>query len=251
VEHPGAKRRVVGDDPPLVIGIDLGTTNTAVAYADVREATPSGTPRVRVFDVPQLVAEGEVAARATLPSFVYLLGAEERGSGRLAPPWAPDAPHVVGEWARDHGALVPGRLVSSVKSWLCNDAVDRRAPLLPWGETGAVSPVDASAAYLAHVRDAWNDRFGAGRAGALRFERQSVTLTVPASFDEEARELTIEAARAAGLDHFTMVEEPTAALYAWIASHRRRLADFVRDGDRALICDVGGGTTDLALIAVG
>src|SRR5882724_6779690 len=174
VEHPGAKRRVVGDDPPLVIGIDLGTTNTAVAYADVREATPSGTPRVRVFDVPQLVAEGEVAARETLPSFLYLLGAEERGSGRLAPPWAPDAPHVVGEWARDHGALVPGRLVSSGKSWLCNDAVDRRAPLLPWGETGAVSPVDASAAYLAHVRDAWNDRFGAGRAGALRFERQSV-----------------------------------------------------------------------------
>jgi len=241
-------------DPQFVIGVDLGTTNSAVAYADLRKLTASGTPRVRVFGVPQLVAEGEIAPRETLPSFLYLLGLEERRSGRFAPPWAPDAPHVAGVWARDQGALVPGRLVSSAKSWLCNDAVDRRARLLPWGgevDAASCSPVEASAAYLAHVRDAWNLTFAAGRSGApLSFERQAVTLTVPASFDEEARELTIEAARAAGFEHLTMIEEPTAALYAWIASHRGRLTDFLRDGDRVLICDIGGGTTDFTLVSV-
>jgi hypothetical protein len=241
-------------DSPFVIGVDLGTTNSAVAYADLREPGDPTTPRVRVFDVPQLVAEGEIAPRETLPSFLYLLGPEERGSDRFRVPWAPEAPHVAGVWARDQGALVPGRLVSSAKSWLCNDAVDRRAPLLPWGgEPGAAacSPVEASAAYLVHVRDAWNHLFAAGQSGApRRFERQSVTLTVPASFDEDARELTIEAARAAGFEHLTMIEEPTAALYAWIASHRGRLTDFLRDGDRVLICDVGGGTTDFTLVAV-
>lgn len=237
-------------DPRFVVGIDLGTTNSAVAYADLAAVTASGTPRVQVFEVPQLIAEGEMAPRETLPSFLYLLSAEERAMGRLAAPWNPEAPHVVGVWARDQGALVPGRLVSSAKSWLCNDAVDRRAAVLPWGgEPGgpAISPVEASAAYLVHMREAWNQRFG---AGPLAFERQSITLTVPASFDEEARELTVEAARAAGIEHLTMVEEPTAALYAWIASHRGRLADFLRDGDRVLICDVGGGTTDFTLVSV-
>ena len=236
--------------PRFVIGIDLGTTNSAVAFADLRELTDAGAPRVRVFEVPQLVAEGEVASMATLPSFVYLLRPEERESGRFDLPWAKHPSHVVGAWARDHGALVPGRLVSSAKSWLCSDAVDRRAPLLPWGgEAGgsALSPVDASAAVLRHVRDAWNHRFA---AAPLAFERQAVTLTVPASFDEEARELTIEAARAAGIEHLTMVEEPTAALYAWIAANRGRLAASLRDGDRVLICDVGGGTTDFTLVSV-
>ena len=173
--------------PRFVIGIDLGTTNSAVAFADLRELTDAATPRVRVFEVPQLVAEGEVAPMATLPSFVYLLRPEERESGRFDLPWAKHPSHVVGAWARDHGALVPGRLVSSGKSWLCSDAVDRRAPVLPWGgEAGgsALSPVDASAAVLRHVRDAWNHRFA---AAPLAFERQAVTLTVPASFDEEAR----------------------------------------------------------------
>jgi hypothetical protein len=241
-------------DPQFVIGVDLGTTNSAVAFADLREPTASGTPRLRVFEVPQLVAEGEIAPRETLPSFLYLLSPEERGSGRFGLPWAPDTPHVVGVWARDQGALVPGRLVSSAKSWLCNDAVDRRAPLLPWGgdpDAPACSPVEASAAYLAHIRDAWNHRFAAGPSGSpLSFERQAVSLTVPASFDEEARDLTVEAARAAGVEHLRMIEEPTAALYAWIASHRGRLTDVLRDGDRVLICDVGGGTTDFTLVSV-
>jgi len=241
-------------EPAFVIGIDLGTTNSAVAYADLREQTTSGEPRVRVFDVPQLIAEGEVGDQQTLPSFLYLLDAEQRRSGRFDTPWAGESGHVAGVWARDHGALVPGRLISSAKSWLCNDAVDRRAPLLPWGgEAGADAraPVEASTAYLVHVRGAWNHRFAGGQSdGLLSFEQQAVTLTVPASFDEEARELTIEAARAAGIVHLTMVEEPTAALYAWIASHRRRLADFLRDGDRVLVCDVGGGTTDFTLVSV-
>jgi hypothetical protein len=241
-------------DPRFVIGIDLGTTNSAVAYADVVDRSASGTPGVRVFGVPQLVAEGETAARETLPSFLYLLSPEERRTGRFTPRWTPEAPHVAGVWARDHGALVPGRLVSSAKSWLCNDAVDRRARLLPWGgeaDAASCSPVEASAAYLTQIRDAWNHTFAAGRDDEpLSFERQAITLTVPASFDEEARELTIEAARAAGLEHLSMIEEPTAALYAWIASHDGRLMDFLRDGDRVLICDVGGGTTDFTLISV-
>jgi len=255
VEHPGAKRQDglshrQMSDPQFVIGIDLGTTNSAVAYANLRERPA----RVRVFGVPQLVAEGETAPRETLPSFLYLLSEEERRTGRFSPPWAPDAPQVAGTWARDQGALVPGRLISSAKSWLCNDAVDRRARLLPWGgepDAPSCSPVEASAAYLAHVRDAWNATVAAGRSdGPLSFGQQAITLTVPASFDEEARELTIEAARTAGIEHLTMIEEPTAALYAWIASHDGRLSDFLRDGDRVLICDVGGGTTDFTLVSV-
>ena len=251
MEHSRKDDAVGRAAPRFVIGIDLGTTNSAVAYADVREATATGAPRVRVFDVPQVVAEGEVAGQATLPSFLYLLPPEERRARRVDLPWSTDASGVVGVWARDQGALAPARLVASAKSWLCHDAVDRRATILPWGSTDGddtCSPVEASAAYVAHVRDAWNHTMASGRAGiALRFERQAVVLTVPASFDEEARELTVEAARVDGL---SLIEEPTAALYAWMAAQRGRLAEVVRDGDRLLICDVGGGTTDFTLVSV-
>jgi molecular chaperone DnaK (HSP70) len=252
VEHSREGFAVGGAPPRFVIGIDLGTTNSAVAFADLREVTSTGTPRVRIFDVPQIVAEGEVAGRDTLPSFLYLLPDGERRARRVELPWAPGAPGVVGVWARDQGGLAPARLVSSAKSWLCSDAVDRRARILPWGNADGettCSPVEASAAYLAHVRDAWNHAMASGRAGdALRFERQAVVLTVPASFDEEARELTVEAA---GLPGLSLIEEPTAALYAWLAAHRGRLAQSVRDGERILICDVGGGTTDFTLVSVG
>lgn len=243
---------VAGEGPRFVIGIDLGTTNSAVAYADLREVTATGAPRVRIFEVPQVVAEGEVAGSDTLPSFLYLSEADDRRAGRVDLPWAQDLPGVVGVWARDQGALAPARLVSSAKSWLCNDAVDRRARILPWGSAegdATCSPVEASAAYVAHVRDAWNHAMASGRAGdALRFERQAIVLTVPASFDEEARELTVEAARCG--EGLSLIEEPTAALYAWLAAQRGRLADSVREGDRVLICDVGGGTTDFTLVSV-
>jgi molecular chaperone DnaK (HSP70) len=238
--------------PRFVIGIDLGTTNSAVAWGELAEETISGVPSVRRFAVPQLVAHGELASRSTLPSFLYLPTASERAARQVGMPWNADADRVAGAWARDHGALLAGRLVSSAKSWLCHPDVDRRAAILPWEADPAervCSPVEASRAYLEHLRDAWNHRMASG-ADRRRLERQDIVLTVPASFDEEARELTVEAARAAGFDHLTLVEEPTAALYAWITSHRHELGRHLRAGDLVLVCDVGGGTTDFTLVKV-
>jgi molecular chaperone DnaK (HSP70) len=236
----------------FVIGIDLGTTNSAVAFADLHRAGPDGVPPVEVFGVPQLVAELEVGSPETLPSFLYLPRAQEREALASAVPWAGTQPGVTGTWARDHGELAPGRLVASAKSWLCHGGVDRTAAILPWGsEEAHCSPVTATAAYLAHMRDAWNHAVARdGRATSLRFEQQDIVLTVPASFDEEARELTVDAARQAGLDRLALIEEPSAALYAWLARRRGRLGDCLRDGDTLLICDVGGGTTDFTLVRV-
>jgi hypothetical protein len=159
---------------------------------------------------------------------------------------------VAGTWARDHGALLPARLVSSAKSWLGHGEVDRRAAILPWEAEPAdrkVSPVQASAEYLVHLRDAWNHVMAAER-DELRLERQDVVLTLPASFDEEARELTLEAAGAAGLAQLTLQEEPTAALYAWLAAHREQWSEHLRAGDAVLVVDVGGGTSDFTLVTV-
>jgi hypothetical protein len=234
-----------------VIGIDLGTTNSAVAWAERRSGGDPLAPALRVFEVPQLVAPGDVQPRPVLPSFLYLADAHERASGALALPWDAIA-DPVGAFARDHGALLPSRQVASAKSWLAYGGVDRTAPILPFGhEPGerAVSPVEASARYLAHIRDAWNATHARGDTG-LRFEAQRIVLTVPASFDEEARELTIAAAAQAGLVHLTAIEEPLAALYAWIASNRRALGTYLSDGEHVLVCDVGGGTTDFSLIRV-
>ncbi len=239
------------NDSRYVIGIDLGTTNSAVAYAERRSGGDPLAPALRVFEVPQLVAPGDVQPRPVLPSFLYLADAHERASATLAPAWDPGA-DPVGTYARDHGALVPSRQVASAKSWLAYGGVDRTAPILPFGhEPGerAVSPVEASARYLAHMRDAWNATHARGDA-ALQFEAQRIVLTVPASFDEEARELTIAAAAQAGLVHLTVIEEPLAALYAWIASNRRALDTYLSDGEHVLVCDVGGGTTDFSLIRV-
>jgi molecular chaperone DnaK (HSP70) len=236
----------------FVIGIDLGTTNCAVAFADLHGAGPDGVPPVQVFAVPQLVADREVGRPPTLPSFLYLPRDDERAALPSVIPWARTEPGVAGTWARDHGELAPARLVSSAKSWLCHGGVDRTAPILPWGsEESLCSPVAASSAYLAHVRDAWNHVVARdGRAVDLRFEHQELVLTVPASFDEEARELTVEAARQAGLDRIVLIEEPSAALYAWLARHGGRLGTHLRDGDTLLVCDVGGGTTDFTLVRV-
>jgi hypothetical protein len=234
-----------------VIGIDLGTTNSAAAYVERRRGGDPLAPALQVFDVPQLAAPGDVQSRPVLPSFLYLADEHERASGALALPWDAAA-DPVGAFARDHGALLPARQVASAKSWLAYGGVDRTAPILPFGhEAGdrAVSPVDASARFLAHVRDAWNAT-RAREDDALRFEAQQIVLTVPASFDEEARELTIAAATAAGLVNLTLLEEPLAALYSWIASNRRALNGSLADGDRILVCDVGGGTTDFSVIRV-
>ena len=155
--------------------------------------------------------------------------------------------------ARDQGALVPGRQVSSAKSWLCQSAIDRTANILPREAEPPepmVSPVEASARYLMHLRNAWNHAMPAEVAASPQqlFENQEIVLTVPASFDEEARELTVEAARQAGLQNLTLLEEPLAAFYAWVAAHQKDLGEHLRDGELVLICDIGGGTSDFSLV---
>lgn len=235
----------------FLIGIDLGTTNSAVAYVDTHEPVAGDTPIIHVFNIPQLIAEGELGVLPTLPSFLYFTKSEDQ-AGNLRLPWEERPKVVAGLFAREQGALVPGRQVASAKSWLCHPAVDRTARILPWGAEQpehAFSPVEASTSYLIHLRDAWNYTMTAGDE-ELRFERQEIVLTVPASFDEEARELTVKAARDAGLAKLTLLEEPLAAFYAWIVTHRRMLKRYLKDGDLVLICDVGGGTTDFSLIRV-
>jgi hypothetical protein len=230
-----------------IVGIDLGTSNTVVAFA------AEGDDRIQVFELDQLVGRGEVAARPLLPSLRYHPGAGELDPAELRLPWpeAPlaDAPRaVIGHYARELGAQVPGRAVASAKSWLSHAGVDRNAAILPWGaaeDVPKVSPVLASASYLAHVRAAWN-----ARHPDAPLEAQDIVLTVPASFDEGARALTVEAARLAGLPRLRLLEEPQAAFHDWLLRHRDRLADELAASRLVLVCDVGGGTTDLTLIQV-
>ncbi len=212
------------------VGIDLGTTNSALAFIDAREAEDRDYPPVHVFETPQLVAAGRTEPRRTLPSFLFL----EDGQ-------------PVGAYARDQGALVPTRLVHSAKSWLSNPEVDRTAKILPWDsqETGRVlSPVEVSARIIAKFREEWDRAMGAPLAG------QDIVLTVPASFDEEARELTVMAARDAGLDKLALLEEPAAAFYSWISNNLAQSRKKLFDGQTVLVCDVGGGTSDFSLIRV-
>jgi molecular chaperone DnaK (HSP70) len=214
----------------MKIGIDLGTTNSALAYIDEREAEDRDFPPVRIFETPQLVSAGRTEARRTLPSFLFL----EDGQ-------------PVGVYAREQGALVPTRLVHSAKSWLSNPDVDRTAKILPWDsqETGRVlSPVEVSSRFIAKFRQEWD------RAHGVPLAEQDIVLTVPASFDEEARELTVMAARDAGLERLTLLEEPAAAFYSWIANNLAQSRKKLFDGQVVLVCDVGGGTSDFSLIRV-
>jgi hypothetical protein len=233
----------------FAVGIDLGTTNSAVAYQPL-EGDAQGP--AQIFPVEQLVHPGAVEPRPLLPSFLYLPHPSELAPGALKLPWDEARAFIVGELARNHGALTPVRLVSSAKSWLCHPALDRRAASLPAGspdEVPKVSPLEASARVLSHLREAWNAHF-AKDDPALALEAQEVTLTVPASFDAVARELTVEAAAKAGLSRLTLLEEPQAALYAWVEAMGDGWRKKVKVGDLILVCDVGGGTTDFSLIAV-
>ncbi|AGA27268.1 Hsp70 family protein [Singulisphaera acidiphila] len=235
-----------------VVGIDLGTTNCALAYADTREATDDTPAPIRALAIPQVVGVNDVGDRPVLPSFLYLPAAKEFPAGATELPWKSRPDQVVGLFAREHGAKVPGRLVSSAKSWLSHPGVDRRSPILPLNPAEGVekvSPVEASTAYLMHLRDAWNQRI-AGKTATDRLEHQDVFLTVPASFDAVARELTVEAARAAGFEQVTLIEEPQAAFYSWLSARGESWRKNVKVGDLLLVCDVGGGTTDFTLIAV-
>ncbi len=205
-----------------LIGIDLGTTNSALAYIDLTASrSRTGTPEIHKFAVPQLIAAGEIGMRPLLPSFLYLPGPHDLPAGAAALPWDANAAAIAGEFARNHGARIPGRLVTSAKSWLCHAGVDRSAPLLPWSappDVPRISPVEASTRYLRHFVDGWNHAHGQGR-WRMRLENQTVVLTVPASFDDMARTLTVEAARKAGLENLTLLEEPQAAFYCWLATH--------------------------------
>jgi Hsp70 protein len=236
----------------FVVGIDLGTTNNALAYADTGVGESEDIPLVHL-PLAQLIQPATVEERPLLPSFLYLPGPNELPAGSLKLPWAPDRDYAVGEFARNQGSQVPTRLVSSAKSWLCYAGIDRRAPVLPWKapeNARRVSPLEASTLYLKHLAEAWNYQV-ARDVPENRLERQDIILTVPASFDAVARELTVEAARAAGLENLTLLEEPQAAFYAWIEASRDQWRTDVEVGDVVLVFDVGGGTTDLTLIAVG
>ena len=238
--------------PQFLVGIDLGTTHTVVAYADLADGAKRAQPRL--FEIEQLVGPGEVAARPLLPSFRYHPAPGELPEAELVLPWPPqtiagdDIPYLVGEYARDLGSRVEGRQIASAKSWLSHGRVDRSGPILPWAaaeDVARVSPVVASASYLLHLRCAWNHAHP-----QAPLEQQEIVITVPASFDEAARALTLQAAELAGIPTVTLLEEPQAVCYDW----------YQRQGDQArrqlenlrllLVLDVGGGTTDLSLIQV-
>jgi hypothetical protein len=230
------------------IGIDLGTSNTVMAYADREDSE-----KIQLFEVEQLVALGEVAQRPQLSSLRYHPSPGELKQNDLRLPWSHVDPAamnqvIIGSLAGELGAQVPGHLVSSAKSWLSHRTVDRTTAILPWGsgeDVIKVSPLTASASYLAHLRAAWNHKHP-----NHPLEQQDVVLTVPASFDEVARTLTLQAAKQAGLTGVRLLEEPQAAFYCWLQSHRDGLADSLSQTCLVLVCDVGGGTTDLSLIKV-
>jgi len=237
------------------VGIDLGTTNCSLAFI---ERVPGGLPGdaeespVQSLAIPQVAHPGIVERFGLLPSFLYLPGPGEVAPSALALPWDTQSSESAGQYARRQAALVATRVVHSAKSWLCHADSDRRKPSLPWKVGNGdrqVSPVVASAAYLRHLVQAWNHSFAIDDP-AKALERQHVVLTVPASFDPVARELTVEAARLAGLENLTLLEEPQAAFYAWLESQRAGWRRQVRVGDLLLVCDVGGGTSDFSLIEV-
>lgn len=226
--------------PRYVVGIDLGTTHSAMAFS------PLGKAQIRIFPVPQLVAPGEVAERPLLPSAVYLPAEGELPAGSRRLPWGEEPDWIVGELALRQGAAISGRLIVSAKSWLSHAGVDRTAAILPWGAAEGVekiAPVTASARILAHLRSAWN-----AAHPEAPIEEQEVVITVPASFDEVARDLTVQAAREAGLERFRLLEEPQAAFYDFLQQHEAELAAAVAGTRLALVIDVGGGTTDLTLV---
>ncbi|MBX3249708.1 MAG: Hsp70 family protein [Myxococcales bacterium] len=229
------------------IGVDLGTTHCALSFVDL-DLSEGEEVAHEVMGLPQVVAPGELETRELLPSFLYLPHPQELPPGAAALPWNETPAYVVGEIARRLGAQTPLRLVSSAKSWLCHPGVDRKGAILPTDapeEVSRLSPFAASVQYLAHLREAWNHAHP-----EAPFAEQDVILTVPASFDPAARELTAEAAKMAGYHRLTLLEEPQAALYSWIAQTQGGWRDQVKVGDVILVVDVGGGTTDLSLIAV-
>ncbi|MCP3926863.1 MAG: hsp70 family protein [Desulfobacterales bacterium] len=234
------------DDKKYIIGIDLGTTNSAISYVDLE-----GKKQIQKFNIDQLTGEGEVSKLPILPSFLYIPGEYEITKESLKLPWKTESDNFTGSFAMEQGSRVPARLISSAKSWLCNDSVDRKSRILPWGSGDDVfkeSPVYATSQYLKHIKNAWNHHKGDNED--LYLENQNVIITVPASFDEVARELTVEAATLAGIKNVTLIEEPLAAFYSWLIKNEKSWNNYVKTGELILVCDVGGGTTDFTLITL-
>jgi hypothetical protein len=234
------------DDAQYVVGIDLGTSNCAVASAELDRGAAAPVIDLKIL---QLVRPSETAALDLLPSCIYLPGPHELEPEALRLPWGNQTEAVIGEFARWQGARVPGRLVVSAKSWLCHPGVDRSAPILPWGaipDVARLSPVAASARLLRHIIQAWDSVHPEAPLAT-----QDVVVTVPASFDEVARALTVKAAQEAGLEKFSLLEEPQAAFYDFTARHRRDLAAVLGGVRLVLVVDVGGGTSDFTLVQVG
>ncbi|MBF0228836.1 MAG: hsp70 family protein [Desulfamplus sp.] len=243
------------NDRRYVIGIDLGTTNSAVSYIDmslIREnlTYQQKVKSIKIFKIPQLIGAGEFSTVSVLPSFLYIPGEYDISKESITHPWKRENDMFAGTFAREHGSQVPSRLVSSAKSWLCHARADRQAKILPWGSENVekISPVRAAAEYLRHIRKAWN-HFVKDEDDFL--ENQYVVVTVPASFDEAAREFTLEAAREAGFGkQITLLEEPLSAFYSWLVLHEYDWQEHVKPDDLILVCDVGGGTTDFTLISL-
>ena len=231
------------------IGIDLGTTHSAVSYIALDSKEGRG-PNQAVLPVTQVIAPGTAEAKQLLPSFVYLAAETEFPKDAMGLPWKTDQHIIVGEFARTHGAKVPTRQVASAKSWLCHPGVDRRAKVLPWqapADVTKISPVEASARVLEHLRAAWNKEFGK----KAPLDEQELIVTVPASFDASAKELTLEAATQAGFPRVTLLEEPQAAVYAWLEAMGTNWRTHLEAGSVLLVVDVGGGTSDFSLLRVG
>jgi len=230
------------------VGIDLGTTNSAISYIDTNHGQNA---KIKRFKIPQLIRKGELGSVSVLPSFLYIPGEYELTSDEISQPWEKANDNFAGVFARDYGSKVPSRLISSAKSWLCHDKTDRNAKLLPWGaKTGVkkLSPVEATAEYLLHIRKTWN--LDKKQDDNLYLENQFLTITIPASFDEVARELTLKACEMAGLSNVILLEEPLAAFYSWLTEREKNWDNNVSEKELILVCDVGGGTTDFTLIAL-
>jgi molecular chaperone DnaK (HSP70) len=243
---------MIVSDPVYIIGIDLGTTNSVVAYTRIR-SIENENPEIKIFEIPQFTSAGVIQKCLMTPSFIYIPSDQDLPSGAPSIPWSSDNNLIVGEYGRDRGAEIPQRLISSAKSWLCHTMIDRNKPILPWGSPENIikmSPVEASAGILKFIRDAWN-HIMASRDDRFKIERQEIYLTVPASFDAIARDLTVKAAEHAGLFNITLLEEPQAAFYSWIENSGDQWRKDVHKGDLILICDIGGGTSDFSLIQVG
>lgn len=228
------------------VGIDLGTTHCVVAYQDLTASEAERT--VQVLPIPQLVAPGNLAERPLLPSFIYLPHPQEFTAEDIRVGWPVGDGLILGELARQLGSKTPARLVSSAKSWLSHNMQDAREPFLPLEapeDVTKLSPQEATTRYLNYLRQAWNAKFPEDP-----LEQQVITITVPASFDPAARDLTVEAARAQGFEELTLLEEPQAAFYAWLAGQGQSWRDQLQVGDTLLVVDIGGGTSDFSMIAV-